>query len=762
MLRSVPVVLFSLLIPTACTGQSSAQTVEQVLRQKTARLKARDPAKEAASAATRGDSRLAGTNYIGPMPSGWSLPGVSCAVWTRPAIGKWYVADDVITSKEEVTHGEAAVRFVTRYNQALVDQPAFLYPELCAREGKRPKARYTGTVRTFAEAARSADPAVLASVPAGADINARDLLGHTALNWALYRNDGEMARLLVERGSDPSIRPPSSGGDYDGPAPLAKAVRMKNAALVATMLDRGAKFSGTTGLCVDRPEPEQLTAPECDWIGLLVMAGQADLLERAVRDRKATAVAGERTAIQAEIGSGFTRALDTRQEVAVARLLPLLEGGDPSFWVHRLMRADRFDLAQRYVALHEKELGRSKAESVLWAAAAKAGQEGALVFLANYGGELNLLPQPRLASCRMAASRGDIDALATCVREAADRRLRIEARIKAGDTAGLLALAREAADLHEYRRATIVDVVAQHGTAAMITALAPLAGPIRLDRFHDQSQTAFPDSRFPQIASWDGLLALKQRLDSFPRAANAAVERNDPALVASLAALKPIGVTPALTGYMGRIEPRIPMEPLEDPTTEALPNAPDAEKMAMIRSLVQLVAATDGPQAMEEALGPAVRAGWDDVIRLMLGAGFRGEKAERPDQLWQSWAGLSSACKPSTGELLTSAGVKINYPLDARLNGEPPLWIVAAACKNPASAAVQVRAGADVNTLSGLEGDGDTMVDVALQRRKPLMAEALRKLGGVTSAQLPSGKSSKRQEARGDVDWDLVPNGEVQ
>ncbi|MEG3166532.1 hypothetical protein U1701_18375 [Sphingomonas sp. PB2P19] len=213
----MPVVLFSLLIPTAYTGQSSAQTVEQVLRQKSARLKARDPAKEAASAATRGDSRLAGTNYIDPMPSGWSMPGVSCALWTRPAIGKWYVADDVIISKEEVTHGEAATRFVTRYNQALVDEPLFLYPELCAREGKRPRTRYTGTVRTYAEAARSANPAMLASVTAGADINARDLLGHTALNWALYRNDGEMARLLVEQGADPTVRPPSSGGDFDGP-----------------------------------------------------------------------------------------------------------------------------------------------------------------------------------------------------------------------------------------------------------------------------------------------------------------------------------------------------------------------------------------------------------------------------------------------------------------------------------------------------------------------------------------------------------------
>lgn len=761
MLRSLPAVLFALLIPNACTGQSSAQTVKQVLRQKTARLKARDPAQEAANAAQRGDSRLAGTNYIGPMPSGWSLPGVSCALWTRPAIGKWYVADDVITSKEEVTHGEAATRFVTRYNQALVDDRLFLYPELCAREGKRPKARYLGTVRTYAEATRSADPAMLAGVAAGADINARDLLGHTALNWALYRNDGEIARLLIERGADPAVRPPSSGGDFDGPAPLAQALRMKNAALVAAMLDRGARFGGATGLCTDRREPDQMFAPECDWIGLVVGTGRADLIDRAVRDRKATAAADEQTVVQGEIASAFNRALDARQDDAVTRLLPLLEGGDPSFWVHRLMKAGRFDLARRYIALHEQELGRSKAESALWATAARAGQENVLIFIANYGGELNLLPASRLSACRTSASQGDIVALASCVREAADRRLRMEDRIKAGNTAGLLALAREAADLHEYRRATIVDAVAQYGNAAMMTALAPSVAPVRLDQFGEQRQTSYPDDRFPQIASWDGLAALKQRFDTFPMIANTAVERNDPALVASLATLKPTGVAPALTGYMGRIEARIPMDPMEDSTTEALSSAPDAQKMAMIRSLVQLVAASDGPQSMEEALGSAVRAGWNDVIRLMLVAGFRGDKAKRPDQLWQSWAGLSSACKPSTGALLTGASVRIDYPLDARLNGEPPLWIVAAACKNPASAAVLVQAGADPNTLAGLEGDGDTMVDVALQRRKPLMAEALHKLGGVTSAQLPPGRSRKRQEARGDVDWDLVPNGEV-
>ena len=151
--------------------------------------------------------------------------------------------------------------------------------------------------------------------------------------------------------------------------------------------------------------------------------------------------------------------------------------------------------------------------------------------------------------------------------------------------------------------------------------------------------------------------------------------------------------------------------------------------------LVTLVAASDGPQSLEKALRSAVQSGWNDVIHLILATGFQGSRAERPDDLWQAWAGLSSACKPSTGRLLTGAGVRIDYPLDAGLNGERPIWIVAVACKNPASAAVLVKAGADVNTLAGLNGNGDTMVDTALQRRKPLMAEALRGLGGVTSDQ---------------------------
>ena len=54
-----------------CSTELSAQSLDQVLRQKTARLKARNPAKEAAVAIERGDSRLAGTNHIGLVPTGW-------------------------------------------------------------------------------------------------------------------------------------------------------------------------------------------------------------------------------------------------------------------------------------------------------------------------------------------------------------------------------------------------------------------------------------------------------------------------------------------------------------------------------------------------------------------------------------------------------------------------------------------------------------------------------------------------------------------
>src|SRR5690606_36924823 len=68
----------------------------RILAQKIARLNARDPAREAKEAAARGDFRLGGFNHIGPMPMGWSLPGVSCTVWTRDMIGKWHVNQDVI------------------------------------------------------------------------------------------------------------------------------------------------------------------------------------------------------------------------------------------------------------------------------------------------------------------------------------------------------------------------------------------------------------------------------------------------------------------------------------------------------------------------------------------------------------------------------------------------------------------------------------------------------------------------------------------
>ncbi len=53
------------------------------------------------------------------------------------------------------------------------------------------------------------------------------------------------------------------------------------------------------------------------------------------------------------------------------------------------------------------------------------------------------------------------------------------------------------------------------------------------------------------------------------------------------------------------------------------------------------------------------------------------------------------------------------------------------------------------------------MLDIALRRNRPLMAEALRKLGGVPATQLTGKAALERDRISAETDWDLVPTGEV-
>ncbi len=117
-----------LIVWIAWIGTSSARSA--VLYRKTVALYWRNPAREAAEAAAHADFRLAWAHAAGPLPSPSSLPGIECTVWFRSATGKRLSTSDMRRPGDDM-HEAAAYRFLTRYNQALIANPAFPYPELC-------------------------------------------------------------------------------------------------------------------------------------------------------------------------------------------------------------------------------------------------------------------------------------------------------------------------------------------------------------------------------------------------------------------------------------------------------------------------------------------------------------------------------------------------------------------------------------------------------------------------------------------------------
>ncbi len=80
---------------------------------------------------------------------------------------------------------------------------------------------------------------VRALIEAGADVNATQVDGTTALHWAVYNDDEETARLLVKAGADVNAL-----NQYGMPA-LSLACTNRNAELATTLLDAGADANFT-------------------------------------------------------------------------------------------------------------------------------------------------------------------------------------------------------------------------------------------------------------------------------------------------------------------------------------------------------------------------------------------------------------------------------------------------------------------------------------------------------------------------------------
>ena len=120
-----------------------------------------------------------------------------------------------------------------RYRAAFA---ATLLTVLCLLPATAPLAAPAGADDArLPDAARAGDHAAVARLLAGAvDVDAAALDGTTALHWAVYREDGELVRLLLDAGASPDAV------NRNGATPLGLACATAGVALVTVLLDAGA------------------------------------------------------------------------------------------------------------------------------------------------------------------------------------------------------------------------------------------------------------------------------------------------------------------------------------------------------------------------------------------------------------------------------------------------------------------------------------------------------------------------------------------
>jgi ankyrin repeat protein len=100
------------------------------------------------------------------------------------------------------------------------------------------------------EAAKAkATPAALSALSEGADANAREPDGTTALHWAVHYDDADLVRALIAAGADVAAR-----NDY-GATPMSEAAIVGNVAVLDALLDAGvdadaANVEGQTPLMI--------------------------------------------------------------------------------------------------------------------------------------------------------------------------------------------------------------------------------------------------------------------------------------------------------------------------------------------------------------------------------------------------------------------------------------------------------------------------------------------------------------------------------
>ncbi len=186
---------------------------------------------------------------------------------------------------------------------------------------------------TLADAAEQANGALVRTLlDGGADVNAPQVDGMTALHWAVYHDDADIVRVLVASGADVSLE------NRYGVPPLSLAATNGNPDIVTVLLDAGANANTT----LRGGETVLMTAARTGSLGAVraLLAHGAD--PNAVEQREQTALMwaaaeGHASVVHAllEVGadmhakltSGFTPMFFAVREGHIAVVHTLLEAG---------------------------------------------------------------------------------------------------------------------------------------------------------------------------------------------------------------------------------------------------------------------------------------------------------------------------------------------------------------------------------------------------------------------------------------------------
>ncbi len=379
--------------------------------------------------------------WIGP-----TLPGIKCFIdWPEDELHGSLFFSDAISGADDVIWRAWANDYVTRFNQAIIKNPAFIYRDVCeavetpdlqARDGNNSSvlslqswldrtrnAEGDGTLVGAARLGRREE--VIEFLNTGSeDVNARDIFGLSALDWSILRSDNELTATLLHVGATVD-----GVGEYPI-TPLYLSIALKNLEATTLLLEAGADpnkasagmhslqyFSG--GYVYGRPlgVAVQNNVPEI--VGALLAAG-ADI----------DSYDGGEPPIFAAIENEYSDILKILIDAGANVMLRDRSGLAP---IQTAAERNNYSALKLLVESGGAKAARSEYEQFLWEEAYKADQLDILNHVVAFGTNTNLATRMERRNFSRAINNNDLKAIQIGIEEIDHRANTLIAAIKRGD-----------------------------------------------------------------------------------------------------------------------------------------------------------------------------------------------------------------------------------------------------------------------------------------------------------------------------------------